>query len=591
MPAVIERTRADAVLGEAIVRLLGRQAQAAAAVVGGGVDWRAAARADLAVYAEHVHGYTPARHHRLWLERIQQLVQGSGAGGGGRRLLFIAPPQHGKSTYLSLVLPCWYLGHYPDHSLLFVSSSDRMARQFGGTVRLTLEGNERHAAAFPDVRCRSDVTRGWSTDSLYLRGTPTAAKDPAYQAVGFGASVLGARAHGLLLDDPLTQQAAQSEVEREAAMRYYDMTLRERLRPDGWAVAIMTRWHEADLAAHLTRQGWEVQAFPALGAYPWGRALWPEWFSESWLLAEQRELGGPIFETLFQGDPTALGGGVFRPDWFHAARLPEQFERHIRPELTRVQYYDLAYSERASADYTAGVTVGIRPGDERLYVLGCWRDRVTEQRLDEAILAQVRVHEPALVGIEEAAYKQAATRDLVRTVQAAAHRANIPVAVVGVKVASDKVVRARLPAARLQAGTLLLDQQAPWYPGLVAECSSFPRGAHDDRVDALSGAVQLAVQSAAVALEDTRPSTYAYGNGQAGRGPLAPRPADDEQDQQAQGWNDLQRDLFQPRFRRPPEQRTRWPFLTPGQQEELARLLGTAAEDGSVDDDGIEGER
>lgn len=440
---------------------------------------RLLARQDLGEYAKYVHGFTPARHHQQWLERIQRLVTGED---GPRRVLFIAPPQHAKSFYLSLVFPCWYLGRHPDHSILFTTSSDRMAHQFGGSVRLTLEGSSRYAAVFPDPRCRPCPERGWSTEALYVQGAPAAEKDPSYQAVGFGASVLGARAHGLILDDPLTQAAAESQAEREAAVRYFDMTLSQRVRPDGWLLGIMTRWAEQDLAAHLTAQGWEVVAFPALGDYPWGRALWPEQFPEAALLAEQARIGGPIFQCLFNGDPTSLGGAIFRREWFTRAGLPEAFERDIRPALTRVQYVDLAFSERTSADYTAVVTVGLRPGDERLYVVGCWRDRIDEQRLDEALLAQIRLHWSALMGVEEGAYRQvAAVRDLVRRLQAAAHREGLPVAVIGVKVAGDKVLRARLPAARLQAGTLLFDREAPWYPDLVSECTSFPRGANDDQ--------------------------------------------------------------------------------------------------------------
>ena len=38
----------------------------------------------------------------------------------------------------------------------------------------------------------------------------------------------------------------------------------------------------------------------------------------------------------------------------------------------------------------------------------------------------------------------------------------------------------------LEAGKVLLPEFADWVPGLVDECLIFPKGAHDDRVDALS---------------------------------------------------------------------------------------------------------
>src|SRR5207249_3517019 len=129
----------------------------------------------------------------------------------------------------------------PDESLLFLTSTDTMARQFGSTVKVTMESNERHLLTFPAAACRADQARGWSTDGLYLAGVPAASKDPSYRALGYGASVIGARAHGIILDDPLTQEAAQSEIEQQRAKQYFDLTLSSRLHPEGWTVAIMTR--------------------------------------------------------------------------------------------------------------------------------------------------------------------------------------------------------------------------------------------------------------------------------------------------------------------------------------------------------------
>jgi predicted phage terminase large subunit-like protein len=63
-----------------------------------------------------------------------------------------------------------------------------------------------------------------------------------------------------------------------------------------------------------------------------------------------------------------------------------------------------------------------------------------------------------------------------------------------VTVTTDTVFRARLPAARAEAGYRYVDTGAAWGPGFLAECLGFPRAAHDDQVDALSGAVQLAIE-------------------------------------------------------------------------------------------------
>jgi len=431
-----------------------------------------------------VHGFPPARHHETWIDRVSLLTAPTGAR-TSRKLLLVAPPGHGKSHWLSLVLPAWYAGNHPDHSVLFFTSSDTMARQFGGTVKSTLESNDRHRAAFPDAAARPDTARGWSTDGLYLHGTPDNSKDPAYRALGWGASVIGARAHGVILDDPLTQEQARSPIEQEKARRYHDLTVDSRLHPGGWCVAVMTRWHEADLAAHLAgKDDWEVLALPALSED--GQALWPERFPVEWLEAKRRDIGGPLFACLYQADPSALGGAIFKAaDWLRP--LPDGFTRAQCGRV--VQYWDLAYSGKETADYTVGVTLGRGP-DGALYVLGVFRQRVSQEQLLNVVARQVHLWRPAVVGVEEAAYRAPVTRDLIGRLL----RGELPCHFQAIKPVADKVTRARLPAGRAEAGLLYCDRGAPWYEEFAAELTAFPNGAHDDQVDALAGATQLALE-------------------------------------------------------------------------------------------------
>jgi predicted phage terminase large subunit-like protein len=311
-------------------------------------------------------------------------------------------------------------------------------------------------------------------------------KDPAYRSVGYGAAVVGARAHGIILDDPLTQDQARSAVEQERAKRYHDMTVDSRLHPDGWEIAIMTRWHDLDLASHLkAKSEWDVLEMPALGYYGEGTSLWPERFPAEWLVAKRQEITGPYFNALYQGDPTSLGGSIFREaSWFRP--LPKEFDR---AKLARVvQFWDLAYSGKDSADYTSALTLGC-DRDGNLYVLNVWRGRIESESHVALMLEKIGQQRPGMVGVEEAAYRQAATQDLINRL----FRARLSVPVQAVRVTADKVFRAQLPAGRAQAGMLYADTTAPWFPEFLAECMAFPLGANDDQVDALSGATQLAL--------------------------------------------------------------------------------------------------
>lgn len=462
-----------------------------------------ASRLNPGLYALVAHKLRPAPHHLLWLDAIRRCVERPGG-----RLLLIAPPGSAKSTWVSLVLPLWYLGRYPERAVLAVTSSDPMSSQFHGVVELALRTNEARRAVFPEPAALPNPARGWSSDGLYLCGVPDDIKDPSYRCTGFGSKVIGSRCHLLLLDDIADQESSTSEAEMRRIRTHLDLTLLSRLHPGGSAICISTRWSETDVPAHLLEQGWEVINTPALGDYPWLTpaerdaeglgSIWPQRWSLDWLGAERARLGAAQWSTVWQGSPITIGAGVFRPEWFRP--LPEHWPQ-LAPRLRRCTGIDLAWSSRETADYTACVSVGYLPEDpqRRLYLLGVWRARIDEEGLVEALVAHLRSVAPHYVGIERGAYRQAATDNLIQQVRASLYgQLREHPAVVGVDATTDKVARARTLAVHGEAGLVYADRELPLWPVFEAEALALPRGAHDDLVDASSIATQLALTASTV---------------------------------------------------------------------------------------------
>ena len=79
-------------------------------------------------------------------------------------------------------------------------------------------------------------SRGWSGAGLFLRGTPLGSKDPAYKAVSLNTNIMGSRANGIILDDPMGQEDGDECRRAEASWEeYYDQTIVPRLQPGtGW---------------------------------------------------------------------------------------------------------------------------------------------------------------------------------------------------------------------------------------------------------------------------------------------------------------------------------------------------------------------
>ena len=56
----------------------------------------------------------------------------------------------------------------------------------------------------------------------------------------------------------------------------------------------------------------------------------------------------------------------------------------------------------------------------------------------------------------------------------------------------DKIMRMNRQTARIEAGSVLLPERAPWLNDFRSELMAFPAGRHNDQVDALSQALDRA---------------------------------------------------------------------------------------------------
>lgn len=454
-------------------------------------------RGNLELYGLYVHGYQAFRHHKFWIDLLKKLWSGEL---GTNRLLILAPPNTAKSTWISQIMPPWYLSNHPNQSILFLTSSDQMATQFSTSVRLTLSQNDKHKLVFPDPDSRPDFKRGWSGSGLYLKGHPQIFKDPNYRASGFGASIIGGRADGIILDDPLNQENSESETEQKKAKAFMDMTVDERLQPGGWMICITTRWHMNDLPAHFIEQAkttgkWYIVKCPqeALAPYgenpepdPLGRepgeVIWPERRSKKEVEQTRISMGPAMFNAVHQCDPSGLGGDIFTSQEYFKP-LPPNFKEEILPHCRIAQGSDLAFSLRDRACYTTVATVAhdMRPGRGDIYLIGMLRERLTEVQTQDAIIKQILIHKPNIVGVEKAAFRQEVTQRIIYYIMS-----KVLVQIQGIDATEDKVSRARLPALYGSQGKCYADRDAAWYPTFIAEALGFPNSTYKDQVDALS---------------------------------------------------------------------------------------------------------
>lgn len=402
----------------------------------------------------------------------------NGAQGSGFVMVSM-PPRSGKTLTSSRLFPAWHLGRNPDHRIILASYGATLAKRNSRAAR-NIVHSPAFRALFPGVTLAPDsrAAEAWNlADAL-----------GGMDAVGVGGGVTGKGGNLIIVDDPIKNRAqAESINRREAVWDWFTDDLYTRREPGAALVLVMTRWHTDDLLGRLLKREpakWRVLRLPALAepGDPLGRAegdpLWPERFPLDALRDIERTQGAYAWAGLYQQRPIPAEGGIFKRADFGLLHA------HA-PELVQVvRYWDLAMSARTSADYSVGVKLGVGV-DGSLYVLHVARRQVDWGGL-VGWLAEIILQDGAGVaqGIEQKAYMSRAVADLNTDPRLRGFR------VLGYPVDRDKMTRALPFAAKCGAGVVrVLDRG--WTPAYLEELCSFPGGAHDDQVDASSGALAM----------------------------------------------------------------------------------------------------
>lgn len=181
------------------------------------------------------------------------------------------------------------------------------------------------------------------------------------------------------------------------------------------------------------------------------------------------------------------------------ARSPEQqrFRRDMfryydprtlrRDELSVYMTVDLASSKAASADYSVCCVVGVTP-DGMWQVLDCWYGRVTPVEHMDEIFRLVQKWRPISVGIEKVQYQAA----MLAFLQKEMPRRNIFFNVVPLIAGAKKEQRIDVLQPRFAVGSVWFPVGAAWLQEMEGELLAFPTGQHDDLIDALAYAEQIA---------------------------------------------------------------------------------------------------
>lgn len=425
-------------------------------------------------------------HHRLLCKFLDDFVEKR-----IRRAMIFMPPRHGKSELGSRRLPAYIMGRNPNTSIIGASYAADLSSRMNRDVQRIMD-DLAYMELFPESRLNGDNVRTVSRGALRNNDIfEIIGHKGVYRSVGVGGGITGMGAEYLIIDDPVkNQDEADSETYREKLWEWYASTAYTRLEKDGCVLLIMTRWHEDDLAGRLiaaakadpTADQWAILNMPAiretmtdkLDPRPLGEALWPNKYDVARLQAIRSTVGPRVWNSLYQQRPSAMEGSFFKRDWWqYYKQLPARFD-------IMLQSWDLSFKESKDGSFVVGQVWG-RSGPNK-YLVDQVRARADFPTTLRMILSLSAKYPRAHTKLIEDRANGPAVIDTLKKELAGL----IPVEPNGTKEA-----RASAVSADVEARNVYLPDPsiAPWVHDYVEELANFPKGSHDDQVDATTQAL------------------------------------------------------------------------------------------------------
>ena len=414
-------------------------------------------------------------------------------------LLVNIPPGCGKSINVGVIFVAWAFAHNPSEKIAKVSYDEDLLTEEQGEKLKRLIESEWYQAFFGDrvsIDPKSNNKKRWSTTA----GGWVFSTTPNGKFTGRHPSLV-------IIDDPHNVKQAENDGQRDyVCKQWFDKTLSSRGAGETLGrrrVIVMQRLHEEDLSGHVLKiGGWAHVCLPmryeegamkdefGIGSdkrVKPGQLLWEAMFPEKKVSELERALGVDRWGQL-QQRPVSKTGGIFLPD-----RIKIVPESAI--PWSKIHYFKRAWDRagtKDAGDYTAGVLMGIykpnlwdksKPDETIIYILDVIREQWSTGTVQRQIELWARLDEnkfgfermETVVEQEPASSGKKVAVDTIANLRG--HRAR------AVKPMTNKIVRAEPLANAMEAYEVVM-VEAKWNADFISEIRAFPRGAHDDQVDA-----------------------------------------------------------------------------------------------------------
>lgn len=298
--------------------------------------------------------------------------------GDPKFILLNCPPEHSKTTTLSVNYVTWRMIKDPNVRIMLVSKTQELAKQmmWAAKNRLTHPNFLQLQLDFGPPGGWKQDSEVWTADKVYLGSErDSKEKDPTLSAVGLGGQVYGRRVDLVLVDDAVVLSNAH---EYEKQIRWLQQEVLTRGNPMTILGVIGTRIDPVDLYAELRNPDrypsgvspWTYLSQPAVLEFhddpdKWV-TLWPK-AQEPWAGSMDRPDENGLYAR-WDGNYLRKRRGLLAPKTW---ALAYQQASVAEDAVFRAEIVQKSVNRRRQPGVMHGDAVGHRPeGMEGLYVIG-----------------------------------------------------------------------------------------------------------------------------------------------------------------------------------------------------------------------------
>lgn len=281
------------------------------------------------------------------------------------RLSIAMPPQHSKSSMVTVAFPLWLTIRNPKLRIFVVNAEKELSKTFGIQIRRLMQ-NIGHFYNMGVSNVQSSNTSLMFTKNGKLC-------DGSIKLTGISGGISGRPADIIIVDDPYKGLEMEfTPTALKHSWRDYSSLIEQRGRTNTKFVLLHTRWHSEDIQGRLLADDYQKSKYqfielPAiagendiLGRNP-GEPLWPQYYGLEFYLDKQKTMGERQFQAIYQQKPLDLTSNFFHVDYLHFERRFDDYA------VARCRSWDIASSDDSlgdERDYSVGVRMLKTPGDQ-----------------------------------------------------------------------------------------------------------------------------------------------------------------------------------------------------------------------------------